>query len=213
MANYILNAVKMPGIANLPLFKKVNGELHFDFEKLVPMPEELNVESGSSTLDSALYFLTERCTIPILELGKKETDLLHTLVGADWTEKYFQKVASQMATASAREKGRLYHAGERYFRNYEKYGVPTWYEWRRRMWGSAWNTLDTYVSDRDTVSFYTAWNPPSPFMRKLSRTYPESKIYHFWEDRCYPGYMEHRWLYAGKVLVKPCPPPLEDWCD
>lgn len=211
MANYILNTVKMPGIANLPLFKKVNGELHFDFETLVPTPEELNIESGTLTSDSILYFLTKQCKVPILELGEKESALLHTLVGANWIETDFQKVAAQMATASSSEKERFYHTGEQYFRNCEKYGVPTWYEWHLRMWGTKWNATDTYFPDRDTVSFYTAWAPPSPFMRKLSRTYPEVKIYHFWAERSFPGYMEHRWLYAGKVLKKPCPPQLEDW--
>ena len=107
MANYILNTVKMAGITTLPLFKKVNGEPHLDFEKLVPTPEELNVESGSFTLDSTLYFLTKQCKIPILELGKKETALLHTLVRAKWIEKSFQRIASQMATASACQKRRL----------------------------------------------------------------------------------------------------------
>lgn len=213
MPNYVLNTVKMAGITTLPLFKTVNGEQHLDFEKLIPTPEELDLESGTLTMDSTLYFLTNRCNLPLRELGKKETALLNTLVGADWLEKMYHRVASQMATASESEKARLYDAGEQYFRNYEKYGVPTWYEWHIRRWGTKWNAMDTHISDCDTVSFYTARRPPVPFLRKLSRTYPEASIYHFCEDECYPFYAEHRWLCAGKELIKPCLPQLEDWCD
>ena len=39
MPNYVRNRVVMEGIANLPLFREVDGKKHFDFNKLIPMPE------------------------------------------------------------------------------------------------------------------------------------------------------------------------------
>ena len=37
----------------------------FDFNKIIPMPESLNVESGSSTDRAIAYYVTERLTIPV----------------------------------------------------------------------------------------------------------------------------------------------------
>lgn len=54
MPNHVRNKVKMTGIANLPLFTTKTDEYtkeqftFFDFNKLIPMPESLNIESGSS---------------------------------------------------------------------------------------------------------------------------------------------------------------------
>ena len=47
MPNHIKNIVKMKGVASLPLFTDNNGSQEFDFNKLIPMPESLNMESGS----------------------------------------------------------------------------------------------------------------------------------------------------------------------
>ena len=43
MPNYVRNLVKMEGIADLPLFLEVDGKKHFDFNRLIPMPKELEM--------------------------------------------------------------------------------------------------------------------------------------------------------------------------
>lgn len=54
MPNHVRNKVKMTGIVNLPLFTTETDKYtkeqftFFDFNKLIPMPESLNIESGSS---------------------------------------------------------------------------------------------------------------------------------------------------------------------
>lgn len=214
MSNHILNILEMKGIASLPLFTTRDEGTDLDFETLVPMPQELlDAESGSMTLPSIMYFLTKQYSIPPCELDKKSRYMIKKLVGRKWLKEIFPYKIAQMRDMSPQERTRIYEAGRNYVLNYEKYGCPTWYEWRWRRWGTPYQAWDTYISNHDTVSFYTAWGPPREFLCKLSRTYPEIKIHHFWEDRTYPGYMEHRWLYAGKVLVKPCPIELEDWYD
>ena len=80
MPNYVRNIIKMEGIANLPLFSEHDGEKQFDFNKLIPMPTELNVVEGSLTDEAIVYYLTERCSIPISALDQPRTALLNTLV-------------------------------------------------------------------------------------------------------------------------------------
>ena len=49
MPNHVKNVVKMEGITNLPLFVEEDGKICFDFNKIINMPESLNIESGSMT--------------------------------------------------------------------------------------------------------------------------------------------------------------------
>lgn len=80
MPNHVKNVVKMEGITNLPLFVEEDGKKCFDFNKIILMPESLNIESGSMTDECAMYYLTEKCTIPVgcLDAEKMKT-ARHTL--------------------------------------------------------------------------------------------------------------------------------------
>lgn len=75
MPNHVKNVVKMEGITNLPLFVEEDGKRRFDFNKIILMPESLNIESGSMTDECAMYYLTEKCTIPVgcLDAEKMKT--------------------------------------------------------------------------------------------------------------------------------------------
>lgn len=75
MPNHVKNVVKMEGITNLPLFVEKDGKRCFDFNKIILMPESLNIESGSMADECAMYYLTEKCTIPVgcLDAEKMKT--------------------------------------------------------------------------------------------------------------------------------------------
>src|SRR5699024_1215714 len=45
MPNYVKNRVVMEGIADLPLFREVDGKKHFDFNRLIPIPKLDNLRS------------------------------------------------------------------------------------------------------------------------------------------------------------------------
>ena len=97
MPNYVVNIVKMRGIAKLPLFSEEDGEKAFDFNKLIPLPAELKMESGSMTERSIVYFLTERCTIPIQKLDQRKAAIVSELVTnmfrpTGWPEKVFDLI-------------------------------------------------------------------------------------------------------------------------
>ena len=96
MPNYVKNRVKMEGIANLPLFREVDGKKHFDFNKLIPMPEQLEMEDGSTTEESIIYYLTERCSIPVQDLQSDKASMASALVrnmfSAKWHEEVFRRV-------------------------------------------------------------------------------------------------------------------------
>jgi len=71
MPNNVKNIVKMKGILNLPLFVMEDVVKCFDFNKIIPMPKSLDIESGSMTKECIMYYLTNRCTIPVGCIGGK----------------------------------------------------------------------------------------------------------------------------------------------
>lgn len=206
MPNYVRNLVKMEGITDLPLFLEVDGKKRFDFNKLIHMPEELNVEDGSMTDMCIVYFLTERCSIPIYQLGKKETELVNALVSnmfsSDWPAEVFRRMSEQMRDASEEKKEAAYEGGRRYVSNYEKYGCTTWYGWCNRNWGTKWNACDTEILDKDTIMFDTAWSNPEPVMEKLGEMYPNIKIEHWWADEDVGHNTGHRVMLNGGSDVR-----------
>lgn len=80
MPNYVSNTIYMDGIADLPLFTEKDGVKAFDFNKIIPMPESLDIEDGSRTQDAIVYYLTERCTVQVEALSPGEKTLFDQLV-------------------------------------------------------------------------------------------------------------------------------------
>ena len=62
----------MKGITKLPLFKQENGIKNFDFNNIIPMPNSLNIDTDAIG-ESILYYLTERCVVPLEFLDVEKT--------------------------------------------------------------------------------------------------------------------------------------------
>lgn len=66
--------------------------------------------------------------------------------------------------------------------NEEKYGFPTWYEWSIANWGTRWDVSATLeedaISEKNDYGFLSyvfdsAWSPPTIWLEKVSKMYPE----------------------------------------
>ena len=185
MPNYVRNIIRMRGIASEPLFCEGEDGPSFDFSKLVPMPESLNVESGSMTHDNIVYYLTERCAIPIGGLPPKTKALLEALVrdplgDPQWPQKIFRRVMTAAFGETESKKKKRCEMGETYVSNYIKHGAATWRDWRCNNWGSQWNAGDTLIESEDSIRFSTAWSDPKPILLKLAERYPDRRIEHWW---------------------------------
>ena len=124
---------------------------HFDFEKILPVPEDLNVEKSS-----------------VGDLGLK----MLTRPNDEDTER-FEKMDSEY-------KARAIKLGSIYRKNIEKHGCLTWYEWCCNNWGTKWNSSATEewtISENFPgcmkVCFDTAWGPPYELIAEASRQYPD----------------------------------------
>ncbi len=204
MPNHVRNVVRMQGITGLPLFTEEQGEIRFDFNKIIPMPESLEIESGSMTDEGIMYFLTERCTIPLACLGKEESELVKKLIGrgisrGSWTDEVFRRTMEKAYHMRENYRDKMYEAGRIYISNYKNYGATTWYDWRCDNWGTKWNAYSNEQVDENTLSFETAWSNPEPIMIKLSEMYPDAEIEHWWADEDMGRNAGHRIYRGGEI--------------
>ena len=129
-----------------------NGE-EVDFNKIVPMPESLDIEDSSDgTLGYAI--LTKKASV---------------------NEKLcFAKMDKE-------KQDKCLAIGKIYQENLEKYGHFTWYKWRLENWGTKWNASETFA-DGDYIEFHTAWSAPLEIYEALAKMFPDVEISFDWAD-------------------------------
>lgn len=163
MANFVANVLHMEGIADLPIYSEgENGKRTLDFNKIIPMPDSLNIEAGSQE-NEALDAL--------MEAIKSYRATRTPIIGR-----------SNEPFGMEPDPKKLAELGLRYAGNVIRHGMSTWYDWRRRFWGTKWNAMNFKTEDADTVRFDTAWTPPLPVIEKLAEMFPGKEIELTWAD-------------------------------
>ena len=158
MPNWVFNKVYFYGekerIEKLKKFVE-SEEMSFDFNKIVPMPEELNLISGSDEDVARSCALARR---------RGQTTSAEYEKYGSWNlevKKSFDEWAD---------------LGEKYLSNIEKYGASTWYDWHCTHWGTKWNASEPIWYGDNMVTFDTAWSAPEPIFQKLAELFPDIDI-------------------------------------
>lgn len=206
MPNWCYNRVYMKDLNKKDVFDK---EEKFDFNKLIPLPDELYdakhlagspeemwyyvarlILSSSDTIDFAFHseFLDslKRLVEQVeqnVEAGKYK-DLL-PIEQEDGKVKYESRFLT---------KNDVFKAGKKLFNNVQKYGYTDWYDWSIANWGTKWNANPDYQELEDGECYFeTAWSPPIPVISKLSKLNPDDEITHFFLDEAcnFAGYAKY----------------------
>lgn len=148
-----------------------------DFNKIIPMPESLNIEAGTRT-DRGLQ--AYRDFIEAYTAGRSAEDALKAL----------ENIPAESEEAFLRRRTDIKHdeweLGKTAWNNIRQYGAPTWYDWCIANWGTKWNaygyddTIDYH--DGTPLYFQTAWSAPHPVLEKLTEMFPEIELEHEWAD-------------------------------
>ena len=157
-----------------------------DFNKLITMPEELDVESSSKG-DECL-----KLYIQSLQEHKKICT----------TEELARKCGKPL-----KEYKEMLERGRKYYENIRKYGAPTWYEWCIDHWGTKWNAYDCTPIEQctDRISFNTAWSSVPKIIEKLSEHFNDQTIAYRWADEDI-GYNVGEQIYMnGQVIYENIP--------
>lgn len=166
MPNHIHNKIEFFGketdVKAITDFIK-DAEGNFDFNKIIPMPEELNIDihSGIETLvkENLQLPLHDNWMIAGLEYSNRKTA----------AEKGFQNFSE--------EDKKLYHKA---VENQKKYGFIYWYDWRNVNWGTKWGAYSQSLNRNTYNTFYyqTAWNQASKVIKALADKFPSVHIKH-----------------------------------
>ena len=117
MPNYVINKIVWcSDFSKLEKYISKKDKAEFlDFDKIIPMPKELDIQSGSDGELGRAYLLKE---------------------GTDYISK--EEVIKRIEERTKEERNEILRLGQAYIDNEKKYGFPTWYEWRNHNWGTNW---------------------------------------------------------------------------
>ena len=161
MPNNVKNILTFEGsqLAIDELFKAIEGinvgrHMDIDFNKIIPMPEDLNVK------DCCMY------------------DLAIQLFCADDDERQSIQKSKGMSDKCMEDYIKL---GRVYAKNKLRYGSCTWYDWCVKNWGTKWNAYEIKRFG-NTLIFETAWSAPVPIIKRISEMFPTINILHRFAD-------------------------------
>ena len=172
----------------------------FDFNGIVPMPEELHITSGSSTSwgEDVLFgdwkrvieipWIRERCFAAFGAIPEYREEMVSMIerVHACYEE---PGVDAELIFALSLRDARQAK------QNVERYGFRDWYDWSVTKWGTKWNGGEVDVESLEpesfTIHFSTAWSPPVPVIEAMCERFPEIDAE--------MSYAETGCWFAGKV--------------
>lgn len=150
-----INASKEQVEEILNFVKSENSK--FDFKKIIPMPEELNIVSGGPTELGLEYYALlrkrEKCSC-FFAVDVK--DAIEAIEG----EENFEQIKD---------------LGKKAWLNLINYGYSTWLGWCVEYWGTKWNASEVEIKD-NVISFETAWACPTKVLIALSKKFNTIKF-------------------------------------
>jgi hypothetical protein len=161
MANFVTNLLTIEGEGADNILETLRGEnieQLIDFNKIIPLPQELlDTQSGGRS----------NAAMQILELIPEELRR-----DADAVKAYLKdnlEIALDIDEETAKS-----------ITNYVTYGYVSWYEWCIDNWGTKWNAGGCIEQNLpNMLQFDTAWSCPVPIFITLSKMYPNNT---FWVE-------------------------------
>lgn len=139
-----------------------NTPCYIDFNNIIPMPKELQIEASSSGEMGMQY---------IISMQRKPFNSQDELKTIQWIESQDEKVRKEVL-----------QLGATYLRNLGTYGYATWYEWSIATWGTKWNAYNQEFDEPNIIWFDTAWDGVPQLIQKLSERFPDVELHYAYAD-------------------------------
>jgi hypothetical protein len=165
MPNHVTTRVRI--IASDELRIKIRNEIRadeadeetdesvIDFNKIAPMPKELENTKSPNTIISQEEYDEQEARIANGELSDFEKSY-------GVSRGITQEMSNQFI---------------------EKFGADNWYNWCSKNWGTKWNAYSQCNGDDDTwFEIQTAWSHPTELMQKLAQKYPDAVFISVYAD-------------------------------
>ncbi|MBR5091650.1 MAG: hypothetical protein IK093_19690 [Ruminiclostridium sp.] len=202
MPNHVQNRVRLIGEQSRidELLRTVqNDEEGFgsiDFNKIIPMPKEMEIECGTQT-DKGFKAYSDFIAVYILGQQDGKIDVFAI---PESSEKAFLRIRKDIDPET-------WSLGKQAYQNKIKFGHTDWYSWCIDNWGTKWNAYYFGEYESNTLTFCTAWSRIMPIMTKLSEMFPDVHFNYAWADEdfgCNVGEVE---LQNGETTFENIPAP------
>ena len=176
-----------------------------DYNKLLPMPEELNIEC-SSAADRGFAHYKDFVSSYALSKGITGVDYLNI---PEEDEKHYLKHFINVPKEE-------WELGKKAFRNQIKYGARDWYHWSIMNWGvksNAYGFKPPETRSDNKISFDSPDYPPHKIIRLIAEKYPDIQLTHEWTSEELGKYCGTK-IYRDGVLAEEIYPETEmERCD
>ena len=175
MPNWVQNIIHLEGNRNdirkvLSLVKSDKSD--FDFNLILPMPEELNISSSSINDKAIVCYASHKACIPFDKVKEKYLAYVTNMFNPYYAEDLYKGLKKM---DDKEELERLYELGKQCCNNIDKYGHVTWYSWRCDTWGTKWPADGVYIDD-NTIEFQTAWSCPVGILERFAEICAECDV-------------------------------------
>ena len=208
MPNWIKNKIIFSKKSSIDEFidkycSLIDNSYQFDFNKVIKMPNELEVEFSSKSMDALLLYMTKICP-NINYYGKKKDKIIIS----EWefiNKKLEDKVlltktfilseeeVKNILFKYSKQEEQILKLGLAQVENIKKYGELNWYTWSINNWGTKWNSTNFEIKEGGkSITFDTAWDPAIPIIIEMSKQNPEIKFAFLYSDEdigCKVGYI------------------------
>ena len=148
-------------------------DLEAGFNAIVPRPESLDIESGSTTTD-AVFVVTGKDPSQFFPLRETREEIIAKYADRPVGKDFFNK----------EDKGMTFEAFCAIVKhNLDNYGFASWYEWSIANWGTKWDLSEFKRHDGGYIDceFTTAWSPPGPVLQALANKH-RVKVVNVWDE-------------------------------
>jgi hypothetical protein len=177
MPNYVINKLQIEAddITVEKILETIKddevGKGSIDFNKLIPMPKELDIED-SLRMERGLEIYKLMHENRIVYHGNGHYEILDVSCLKTDMQEFLNKYANYIE-----KNPDIISCGKMCFEYIEKYGAPTWYDWRSLNWGSKWNAKNCIFSESNNeINFKTAWSAVPNIIAKIAEKFPSAKF-------------------------------------
>lgn len=175
----------------------------FDFNKLIPMPENLKLTAGGLEKESvASYYLSlnrrEQIDVEIILYEKGYwSEYKSAIIEMENNIKALSELENDYKEYNYNNDFKRFDTvqdlGKQYIENIKNYNHPNWYEWCCANWGTKWNVgknVDVEfdeINNEYTICFKTAWSVPIGIVKEFSKFCENGELHWDYYDEDYDG--------------------------
>lgn len=159
---------------------------YFDFNKLIPEPEELAIIRYPHDLVSLVYYLTNRGTEKLSRVDLWRFNPSDITTDYDTALNSMREVMMQYDSFGRIKENpdqkyshffrlpdtldELYQSGKAVISLRNNHKCKNWYDTHCKYWGTKWNSYSTFY-DGEYLTFDTAWASPQPVIAEFARKF------------------------------------------